>query len=123
MSAPKTIIAIVSLTFLVACAEKKVETPEELQEAFASKTAEAPQGQPPEIQAMVSQAVQSLQKKDDVAAVATLQTLRAVPDLSVDQALAIQDMMVEAQKRLVNRAAQGDPQAQAALEMMKYKHR
>src|SRR5204863_7768699 len=102
---------------------QKVETPEQIKEVFEKKTSEAPQGQPPEIQAMVSQAAESLKKKDEAAAVATLQALRSTPNLSVDQALAVQDMMVQAQKRLAERAAAGDPQAQAAMEMLKYKHR
>jgi hypothetical protein len=118
----RSILALVAVLF-AACGEKKVQTPEELKEAFEKKSPEAPQGQPPEIQTMVSQAADMLKKKDDAAAVATLQTLQSAPNLSVDQALAVQDMIVEAQKRLVERAAAGDPQAKAALEMLKYKHR
>jgi len=123
MSGGKSIVAALALSLLAGCAEKKVETAEELKEVFEKKTSEAPQGASAEVQAMVNQAAESLKKKDEVAAVATLQTIRATPDLTIDQALAVQDMIVQAQKRLAERAAAGDPQAQAAMEMMKYKHR
>jgi hypothetical protein len=123
MRATNSILASIALVLFAGCGEKKVETPEQLKEVFEKKTSESPQGQPPEIQAMVNQAAESLKKKDEAAAVATLQAVRSAPNLSVDQALAVQDMMVQAQKRLAERAAAGDPQAQAAMEMLKYKHR
>jgi hypothetical protein len=114
---PVLIVAVL----LVACGQKQTET--SVDEGADTKTSASSQGQPAEVQLLMSQAAESLKKKDEVAAVASLQSLRATPNLSVDQYMAVQDMMAKAQVKLAERAAAGDPQAKAALEMMKYSHR
>lgn len=105
---------------LAGCGEKKVETPQELQEAFKAQAVATPTN---EVQVLVNSAVTALEKKDSAAAVMTLETLRNTPNLTVDQYMAVQDMIAKAQRDLAARAAAGDPQAKAAMEALKYKHR
>ena len=121
----KKFLAIgVGAALLAGCGEKTVETPEQLQEVFA---APPPSGvtnaQAEQVNMLVGQAVTALQKKDEVSAVVALQTLRDTPDLTVDQYMAVQEMMSNAQQSIAARAAAGDPAALAAMEALKYKHR
>lgn len=120
----KLFLICVCAMALSGCGEKTVETPEELQEVFAAPPASgATNAQTEQVQMLVGQAVTALQKKDEVSAVVALQTLRDTPDLSVDQYMAVQEMMSKAQQSIATRAAAGDPAAIAALEALKYKHR
>jgi hypothetical protein len=116
---------ILTAGILAGCGEKQVSSPQELKEAFAKPAALADgKTTSPEVKNLVDQAVNALQKKDEVTAVMSLETLRSNPSqLTADQLVAVQDMMAKAQSRLAERAAAGDPQARAALEAMKFKHR
>jgi hypothetical protein len=108
------------LLLLVACGEKRVETPEDLQKSFeATKNAIVNSNTPPEVKAMVDLAANALKNNDEVAAVGALQALRETPNLTVDQRGAVQDMMAKAQGELAQRAARGDQQAIAALKMLR----
>lgn len=108
---------------LAGCGEKTVETPAQLEAVFAPSTLTASTNQPEQVQMMVKQVVTALEKKDEATAVMSLEALRNTPDLTVDQVLAVQNMIAQAQKNLAARAAAGDPQAIAAMEALKYKHR
>jgi len=116
----KGIIAGAAVAALVACGEKPATSGQDLEKVFADKKAAAAASPAQEhLQGMVNQAATALKNNDDIAAVAALQNLRQSPELSVDQYTTVQDLMAKAQKQLVDRAARGDAQAIAALEMMK----
>jgi hypothetical protein len=116
MNILRPISAFALALLLVACGQKQAQSSKD--EVVDAKAPAAAQGQPSEVNFLFTQAAESLKKKDEVAAIASLQSLRATPNLTVDQFTAVQDMMAKAQVRLAQRAAAGDQQAQAALKML-----
>jgi hypothetical protein len=114
----KRLVSCLSMVFLVACSGgKKGQTTEAATETPATASTTGASAAP-EVDFMIKTADMALKQKNEIEAVATLQTLRAEPTLNVDQKLAVQEMMARAQANLAARAAAGDQQAQAALRMM-----
>ena len=113
------------LTLLSGCSRKQVETPEDLKAAFDKPAGGgvALKSAPPEIQAMVGQAVTAIEKKDEVTAVMALRDLRASPQLSDAQVMAVEDMMKKAYENLAARADRGDQQAIAQLQILRMNRR
>jgi len=119
----RTLLAAILLGVLpiVPGCSSKVET-NELQTSFEKASKESgekgePQQKPDaSVQTALNDVVQSIKKDDLPAAVEPLYVLRAQPNLTVDQRIAVQDMMGKVQTRLAERADKGDKAAQAALQ-------
>jgi hypothetical protein len=118
MSRTKTFLLCAGLACATACGRKKVESAADLQAVFAPANNPALAQSKPEIKAWIDQAVTSLKADDQVGAVMSLRSLRSSGQLTADQTLAIEDMMVRAQQTLAERAARGDQQAINALNML-----
>lgn len=116
--------AVIAAIVFSGCGRKKVETPQDLQEVFDTKaSAAAAKSDAPEVQMMVNQAVTALQNKDEATAVMTLRDVRSNPALTDAQVLAVEDMMKKAYVNLSERAARGDQQAAAQLQMLNMNRR
>ena len=102
------LLLLLILTALAGCSS---DSAPELQDAFA----EAP---PSQTKTLATEAMAAFEQKDYPKAVVNLQSLRSDPTLSVDQTLAVQEMMARVQTELAIRAEQGDPQAQQTLRML-----
>lgn len=68
--------------------------------------------------AIANEALKAFEKKDYPTAFMSLKNLRSDQSLSPEQSIAVQEMMGKVQTQIAERAAAGDRQAQAALEMM-----
>ena len=101
------------------CGRKKVETAKDLQEVFDAKKTEAALKTTgaPEVQVMVTQAATAFENKDEATAVMTLREIRNSPSLSDAQVMAVEDMMKKAYLNLSERAARGDQQAAAQVQL------
>ncbi len=118
----KSFVAVVSLgsvLLLTACGRKEAVTPEDFQAAFKKTDAESLKAATPEVKGLVDQAVTAMQKDDQMTAMVSLRSLRTTGQMTPEQALAVEDMMIKAQNVLHERAAKGDQQAIAALEALK----
>lgn len=73
----------------------------------------------PEVKATIDNVVTAIKANDNMTAVAGLSELRSRQDLSVDQAIAVQEMMSKVQSAIAQRAEAGDPQAKAQMEMIR----
>jgi hypothetical protein len=115
-----TLVALLAVIFVAACGRKQAKTAEDLQQAFQNPAGGGGplSGAKPEVKAWVDQAVTALKADDQVTAVMSLRSLRSSPELTADQSLAVGDMMAKAQAVLAERAAKGDQQAIAALNML-----
>jgi hypothetical protein len=115
-----TLVSLLAVVFIGACARKQAKTAEDLQQAFQNPTAAggALSAVKPEVKVWVDQAVTALKADDQVTAVMSLRSLRSNGDLTSDQSLVVGDMMARAQGILAERAARGDQQAIAALNML-----
>lgn len=114
----KTIL-LAGVLCVAACSRKVASSPDDLQAAFKKTDAESLKAATPEVQGLVDQTVAALQKDDQMTAVISLRSLRASGDITTEQTLAVENMMIKAQKVLYERAAKGDQQAIAALEALK----
>jgi hypothetical protein len=101
--------------------EKKVDT-SELEKTFQAATAksQAKKGEVTVADTLISDAIAAIKNKQNDEAVIILQMVRSQgSSLSPDQLTAVQDMIAEAQKPLIERAAHGDPAALAAMERIR----
>jgi hypothetical protein len=116
----KSAFVALAITLLFGCGNKEVKTAEELKAVLDKPNAAGAtlKAAPPELQGLVDTAVTAMQKDDQVTAVMTLRQLRTAPNLSDEQHKAIQDMMSRSYDAVVARAARGDPQAKAQLQIM-----
>ena len=114
------IVLVLGLSLCAGCGRKTAKTPEDLKAAFEKPTTSggALSGAKPEVKAWVDQAVTAMKNDDQATAVMSLRSLRSSGQLSADQSLVVEDMMAKARGALVERAARGDAQAQAALQML-----
>jgi hypothetical protein len=113
-----------SLSFLVifTCVTgcSKQASVKELQQAFEKpKEGGVSAAAVPEVKAAMDRVTTAMQTGDQMTAVANLDELRHRQDLSVDQAVRVQEMMGRVQTQIAERAAAGDPQAKAQLEMIR----
>ena len=69
----------------------------------------------PETRTWVDQAVTAMKNDDQATAV---MSLRSNGQLTVEQNLTVEHLMIKARASLVERAAKGDQKAQAALQML-----
>jgi len=109
------------------CHDKKVVKTEALESAFKGLIpAKGSQSTSPEnamIAAYVEQASAAIKTNDYFGANMILQDLRAQPNLTFEQSMAVQDTMASVQLNLVTRAEAGDVAAQQALQAMKMRRR
>jgi hypothetical protein len=113
-------VVVATAVFISGCGRKAVETPKDLQAVFDAKSnTAATKSAPPEVQAMVNQAVVALEKQDEATAVMNLREVRGNPSLNEAQVLAVEEMLKKAYLTLGERAARGDQAAIAQLEMLK----
>src|SRR4051812_30535524 len=114
----KSMAVLIGLVLFTGCGRKQAETPEDLKQAFEKTTANGGSlsAAKPEVKALVDQAVTAMKADDQATAVVTLRSLRSSGQLTVDQAAAVEDMMIKARGALVERANRGDQQAIAALQ-------
>jgi hypothetical protein len=101
--------------------KEKVDT-SELEKAFAIATAKsaAKQGEVTVADSLINDAITAIKNKQNDEAVIILQMVRSQGStLSSDQLTAVQDIIAEAQKPLIERAAHGDPAALAAMERIR----
>jgi hypothetical protein len=102
-------VALLAMLLVLGC-KKKPEA--QLKDAF--------QAAPPSPQkTLATDAMAAFEKKDYQTAVIDMRSLRSDPTISPDQLTAAQDMYAKMQSQLIDRAAAGDKQAQATLDMMK----
>lgn len=116
----KTIAMLIILAVFTGCGRKQAKTAEDLQQAFEKNTGNggALSAAKPEVKVLVDQAVTAIKADDQATAVVSLRSLRSSGQLTVDQAAAVEDMMIKARGSLVERANRGDQQAIAALQML-----
>lgn len=115
----KLFVLCAALACVTACGHKKVETAEDLQAAFQTSANNPALTQvKPEVKVWADQAVAAIKADDQATAVVSLRSLRSSGQLTVDQASAVEDMMIKARGALVQRAERGDQQAVAALQML-----
>jgi hypothetical protein len=101
----------------------------QLKSAFPSANAETnivenlPPGSTREVNVngYVGQAIVALQKNDYVNAVTLLTAVRKQPNLTAEQHMAVHETIEKAYTSLVNRAANGDAQAKAAMAELEKK--
>ncbi len=90
---------------------KPKEAATQLQQAFAQA--------PPEVKQSAVAASEALQSADYERAVQTIQVIKAKPNLSLDQGLAVHATEVSLEGRLLAAMAAGDPKAKQAYELLK----
>lgn len=112
--------ALIGLILLAGCGRKEASKPEDLKAAFEKPAAAgAPlSAAPPEIKVWVDQAVTAMKNDDQTTAVMSLRSLRSSGQLTYEQSMAVEDMMIKARGALVDRANRGDQQAIAALQLL-----
>jgi hypothetical protein len=106
---------------LAGCEKKKVDT-SELEKAFqaAKDNSASKKGEMTMTDSLINDAVSAIKKNENDEGVIILQMVRSQgANLSPDQLTAVQDMIAQAQKPLIERAAQGDPAALAAMERIR----
>ncbi|MGZ5529836.1 MAG: hypothetical protein ACXWJB_14255 [Limisphaerales bacterium] len=114
----KIIASLLGISLLIGCGRKEAKSPDDLKQAFESPKDSALATAKPEVKMWVDQAVTALKADDQASAAMSLKSLRGSGQLSAEQAMAVQDMMAKTQQALVERAARGDQQAIAALNML-----
>ncbi|MDB6040055.1 MAG: hypothetical protein JWM99_3896, partial [Verrucomicrobiales bacterium] len=101
--------------------KKKVDT-SELEKAFqaAKANSAAKKGEVTMTDSLINDAISAIKKNENEEGVVILQMVRSQgASLSPDQLIAVQDVIAEAQKPLIERAAHGDPAALAAMERIR----
>ena len=73
----------------------------------------------PKVKALVEEALAAIKKKDYGASLLPLAALRSIPELSVEQTSAVQDLYGNVQVRLAELADKGDTNAQKALDSIR----
>jgi hypothetical protein len=112
---------LVCLLFGCNKGKEKVDT-SELEKAFQAATAKstAKKGEVTVADSLINDAISAIKKNENDEAVIILQMVRSQgSNLSADQLTAVQDIIAEAQKPLIERAAHGDPAALAAMERIR----
>src|SRR5262245_25861407 len=129
--APTLALATGLAVFVVAC--KKNETASsvsELEKSFQLNKAPTPAAQPAppptpdpsvpiqgrRVEDVVSYAVTAMKTNGYVEAFATLRSIQAAPNLTLDQYSAIANARLAVEKELAERAVRGDPAAMKAIE-------
>lgn len=94
---------------------KPAQAASQLQQAFAAA--------PPEVRQTATTASQAIQTADYDTAIRTLQTIRARPDLTPEQQMALHETSASLEARLIEAASRGDPKAKAAYERLRKSRR
>lgn len=119
----RTSFCILSLVCILSgCQKSKVVDTSELEKTFQAAKADsaAKKGEATMNDSMINDAISAIKKNENDEAVIILQIVRSQgANLSPDQLTAVQNMIGEAQKPLVERAAHGDPAALAAMERIR----
>ncbi len=119
MRLPLLPIALASLSLLLAACQREANV-NDLKSAFEKPDDGGVSASAnPEAKAAMERAVSAIQSGDQITAVGSLDQLRRRPDLGPDQAIKVQQMMSRVQTEIAERAAAGDPQAKAQLEMIR----
>jgi hypothetical protein len=107
------------------CSKKAGDTTglEKTFQGAAAATPGALQGADATTRKMVNDAVQAIKNNDPAEGVVILQGVRSQPNLSAEQLTAVQDMIAQAQKPIIDRADRGDPAAVAALQRIRQSKR
>jgi len=116
----RTFVGLITLLLLAGCGKSPKDTGD-LEKTFqAAKGDSGPlKSADPTTRAMVNDAVQAIKNNDPAEGVVILQGVRTQPNLSSEQLTAVQDMIAQAQKPLIDRADRGDPAALAALQRIR----
>ena len=109
------------LAVLPGCKDKAdvSDSVSKLEGAFAKPPADAPPAEQQQIKDAVDAALKAAKNNDPEAAGVSLQVLRATPNLSAEQRIAVQDAMGDLQSKLAARAEQGDQQAIKAMNALR----
>ena len=110
------------ICILSGCEKSKVVDTSELEKTFQAAKADAAskKGEATMTDSMINDAISAVKKNENDEAVIILQMVRSQSaNLSPDQLTAVQNMIGEAQKPLIERAAHGDPAALAAMERIR----
>ena len=112
----RIVAPLLGFALLCGCGHKEAKTAEDLKAAFEKQASSAAiTNTAPEIRTWVDQAVTAMKNDDQTTAV---MSLRSNGQLTVEQNLTVEHLMIKARASLVERAAKGDQKAQAALQML-----
>lgn len=94
---------------------KPAEAANQLQKAFVTA--------PPEVRRTATEMSEALRTADYDAAIRSLQVMKARPDLTPQQQMALHESSAALEARLIEAMARGDPKAKAAYERLRKSRR